>query len=123
MWAEWYRNLAERGQTPLQGVPREVWAFDISLTVADLSTGPRMRRVKLPAKPIPDRTTWPRYQAVGHRLYEAGFGGILARSAARPDWTILCIFRPEVAVAGLVGKPTYLGLQQDPPVVPVDLTT
>ena len=48
-WAEWYRALAEAGVPPRQGLPRDLWACEVSLPkVADLTDDARLARVGLP---------------------------------------------------------------------------
>jgi len=45
VWAEWYRYLAEAGLPPEQGLPRDLWRWEISLPeVADLSGDDRLSR-------------------------------------------------------------------------------
>jgi len=92
LWAEWYRHLAERGLPPLQQLPRDLWRFRVgSVALADLSDPARLARVGL-APPTPGRKTWPAYQQVGETLWQEGWPGLLAPSAARPDRLILCLF-------------------------------
>ncbi len=38
VWAEWYRHLAERAIPPLAQMPRELWAWEVDVEVADLSS-------------------------------------------------------------------------------------
>ena len=124
MWAEWFRHLAENSLDQTEHLPRQVWAYDIQLAgVADLSSAARMKRVRLPAIPEPSRRSWPKYQAVGHGLFEAGHPGLLARSAALPRANILCIFRTDRTLTGLIDEPTYLGRQDAPPPVPTGMRT
>lgn len=62
VWAEWYRALAEVGLPPQQGLPRDLWQWEISLAdVADLSDDDRLTRVGLPAL-LPTRLQWPTFQ-------------------------------------------------------------
>jgi hypothetical protein len=50
VWAEWYRYLAEAGMPPEQGLPRDLWRWEISLPdVADLTDDDRLARVGLPS--------------------------------------------------------------------------
>ena len=63
----------------------------VDLHLADLSTSERLARVGL-TLPTPGRRTWPPFEAVGEQLFRAGFAGILAPSAARPQGLISCIF-------------------------------
>jgi RES domain-containing protein len=82
--AEWYRFLAERGLPPGQAIPHDHHIWQVDLEVADLSTPERLARVGL-QPPRPDRATWTAFQDVGDQLFEAGYAGLLAPSAARPD--------------------------------------
>jgi hypothetical protein len=92
VWAEWYRHLAERGLPPEAAMPRDVWRWRVDVEVADLSDPGRLAAVGLPV-PRPGRRGWPAFQAVGERLAAAGWPGLLAPSAARPDGFALCLFR------------------------------
>ncbi len=43
LWAEWYRSLAEAGLPPHQGLPRDLWQWEISLPeVADITDEARL---------------------------------------------------------------------------------
>jgi hypothetical protein len=42
--------------------------------------------------PRPGRRTWAPFQSVGEQLFRAGFAGLLAPSAARPQALISCVF-------------------------------
>lgn len=124
MWAEWFRHLAENALEQSEALPRQLFAYDMELAgVANLSTAARLRRVGLAPIPPPSRRSWPAYQAVGHRLRDEGYPGLLARAAARPSHTILCVFRPDSVLAGCVGQPTYLGRHETPPPVPTGMRT
>ena len=122
MWAEWYRSLAEAGLEPTEAVPREVWGFEVELTVANLSTPKRLRRVRLPYPLSPDRNQWPRCQEIGHSLCRAGYAGLKAVSAARPTGRTLCLFRVTGDVPGLV-QHTRLEVVDVPPAPPRGLRT
>jgi hypothetical protein len=53
-WAEWYRYLAEAGVAPEQGLPRDLWRWEISLSeIADLGTrvGSRESACRLCSRP------------------------------------------------------------------------
>jgi RES domain-containing protein len=93
-WAEWYRHLAEAGIPPAQSLPRALWTWLVDVTVADLSTDERLDRVDL-SVPRPGRRGWPAFQAVGEQLAAQGWAGLLAPSAARPAYRVLCLFRTE----------------------------
>lgn len=127
-WAEWYRHLAEAAVEPSEALPREVWRFEINLSAAaNLSTPQRIRRTGLPWPTRPTRETWPECQDVGHRLYAAGYPGLLTISAARsgtPRGRTVCIFRNDST-----GDPPWLertqliGIQEAVPPPPRGLTT
>ena len=122
VWAEWYRAAAELGLPPQQLLPRDLWNWEISLVrVADLSSAERLSRVGL-AGPIPGIGTWAPYQGVGEQLRSAGFQGLVAPSAARPQSLILCVFREAIEVAGLRPLPPPTTFDE-PPVVPTGMTT
>lgn len=89
--AEWYRYLAERGLPPSYAVPHDHHVWRVDLKVADLSDRQRLARVGL-GLPLPTRRTWPPFQDVGEALSSEGWSGLIAPSAARPGWTVLCIF-------------------------------
>jgi RES domain-containing protein len=89
--AEWYRWLAERGLLPAQAIPHDHHIWQLNLQLADLSSLPRLAAVALPA-PQPSQGTWPAFQAVGDALWQLGWPGLLAPSAARPRSLIACIF-------------------------------
>jgi RES domain-containing protein len=89
--AEWYRFLAERGLPPARAIPHDHHIWRIELELADLSTHDRLARVELPP-PRPSRKTWPAFQDVGEELWEDGWHGLLAPSAARPGSLIVCVF-------------------------------
>jgi RES domain len=121
-WAEWYRYLAEAGVAPEQGLPRDLWRWEISLSgVADLSDEGRLARVRLPA-PQPTRIQWPAFQAVGERLHREGWPALLSASAARPIGQTLCVFRPSREVPGTQPVPPPTTVTQAP-VVPTGMRT
>lgn len=65
VWAEWYRYLAEAALPPQQGLPRDLWRWEISLPdVADLGDDSRLARVGLPGLQ-PTRLHWPKFQPIG----------------------------------------------------------
>lgn len=122
MWAEWYRNLAERGMPPFHQLPRDVWRHRVRrLDVADLSEVSRLARVRL-SLPSPSRATWPPYQDVGEQLWRDGWRGLLAPSAARPSGVVLCLFvvDPLVPPAAPIPPPTIVA---EPPVPPTGMRT
>jgi RES domain-containing protein len=121
-WAEWYRHLAERGVPPNDQMPRDLWACEVDVDVADLSSPERLARVKL-TPPRPGRRTWPSYQHVGEALAAEGWDGLLSTSAARPAHFVICLFRaPDHSIPGarLLPPPTRV---DEPPAPPTGMTT
>ena len=114
-WAEWYRALAESETRPLARMPRDLWRYAVVIDhVADLTTGSRLARVGLP-EPTPTRAQWPAFQAVGERLWSAGYAGVLFTSASRPAGRCLCVFRPGAALPGLRPVPPPVREDEPPP--------
>lgn len=97
--AEWYRVLAEQGFSPEDHVPYDHHRWRVDLTVADLSTADRLSRIGL-APPTPHRQTWGAFQRIGLELRAAGWAGLVAPSAARPQASILCVFTDDWPPAG-----------------------
>lgn len=74
VWAEWYRDLAERSIPPQAALPRDLWSYEIALgAVADLRTS-------------------------------EGCAGVLAPSAAKPGSLILCVFLPDPTLPGAITR-------------------
>jgi RES domain-containing protein len=122
VWAEWYRAVADLGVPPMHLLPRDLWAWEISLLrVADLSSEARLARVGL-QHPRPNRAHWPAFQAVGERLCSEGYQGLIAPSAARPDHAVLCVFRTEREMPGATPVPPPETVKK-PPRVPKGMTT
>jgi hypothetical protein len=122
VWAEWYRYLAEAGLPPRQGLPRDLWRWEIEMPdVADLRDDHRLARVQLPAL-RPTRLQWPAFQPVGEQLQREGSPALISASAARPQGFTLCVFRPARVVPGTrpVPPPTTV---TEPPVVPTGMRT
>jgi RES domain-containing protein len=113
-WAEWYRHLAERMIPPLAQMPRELWAWQVDVEVADLSTHEQLAAVGL-SPPAPDRRSWHDYQRVGEQLAKDGWPGLLAPSAARPDGKVLCLFRDQDGVHGAKALPPPRHIDKPPP--------
>jgi RES domain-containing protein len=113
-WAEWYRHLAERAIPPLAQMPRELWTWELDGEVADLSTEEKLEAVGLHT-PAPSRNEWRAYQHVGEQLATAGWPGLLAPSAARPDGTILCLFRSQLGTLGVHPIPPPQLISEPPP--------
>lgn len=122
VWAEWYRGLAERGMSPNQGVPRDLWRWEISLpNVADLTDDDRLARVGLP--PLqPTRHQWPTFQPVGEQIHREGWPALVSASAARPEGRTLCVFRTTREVPGTEPLPPPTTVDA-PPVVPTGMQT
>lgn len=121
-WAEWYRRQAETALTPQQGLPRDLWRWEISLPeVADLSDDARLARVQLP-KLQPTLQQWPIFQPIGEQLHRDGWPALVSASAARPEGRTLCVFRTTREVAGTqpIPPPTTI---DEPPVVPTGMRT
>jgi RES domain-containing protein len=118
--AEWYRWLAEHGLRPGSRVPHDHHHWEVSLDVADLSTPERLAAVGLDP-PRPSRRTWAPFQAVGDALWEDGWRGILAPSAARPGSQVLCVFAEEWPPDGCF--PVSIETIGEVPPPPVGMTT
>ena len=97
--AEWYRALAEQGFSPQDHIPHDHHRWRLDIELADLSTEDRLAAAGL-APPTPYRQTWSVYQQVGLRLWEDGWAGIVAPSAARPKALIACVFMTDWPPAG-----------------------
>lgn len=121
-WAEWYRYLAEAALPPQQGLPRDLWRWEVSLpNVADLTDDDRLARLALP--PLqPTRLQWPTFQRVGEQLHVDGWPALLSASAARPEGRALCVFRTAREVPGTRPEPPPTTVN-DPPVVPPGMRT
>jgi hypothetical protein len=121
-WAEWYRYLAEAAMAPKQGLPRDLWRWEISLPqVADLSDDDRLARAGLPALE-PSRRQWPTFQPVGEALHGEGWHALVSASAARPEGQTLCVFRKATRVPGTRPLPPPTTVTE-PPTVPTGMRT
>jgi hypothetical protein len=103
-------------------LPRDLWRCRVGpLRVADLDDHARLARVGVDP-PAPGRRGWPPYQAVGETLWQEGWDGLLAPSAARPEGRILCLFvddeRPLPAEP--LGRPRRVS---EPPAPPAGMRT
>ena len=106
----------------MQQLPRDVWRHQVqTLDVANLSDANRLARVGL-TLPTPGRKAWPPYQDVGEALWNEGWHGLLAPSAARPNGLVLCLFveDPTVLPAQPVPPPRVVS---QPPVPPTGMRT
>ena len=121
-WAEWYRHLAESGIPPSEAMPRDLWTWSVDAELADLSDDLKLHRAGL-RRPAPGRRDWAAYQQAGEALAAAGWAGLIAPSAARPAFRILCLFRAadgSVLGAEPVPPPVRVTL---PPIPPTGMTT
>lgn len=121
-WAEWYRYLAEASLPPHQGLPRDLWRWEISLPqVAALTDDDRLARVGLPAM-HPTSQQWPVVQPVGEQLHAEQWPALVTTSAARPTGRVLCVFRTAPQVPGTTPLPPPTTITE-PPVVPTGMRT
>lgn len=97
--AEWYRALAEQGFSPQDHIPHDHHRWGLEVELADLSTEERLAAVGL-QMPSPYRQTWAAYQQVGQQLFDDGWAGVVAPSAARPKSLIACVFMANWPRAG-----------------------
>lgn len=119
--AEWYRWLSERGLPPAYATPHDHHVWRLELQLANLDSHERLAAVGLPA-PRPSRHTWPAFQAVGDALYELGWPGLVAPSAARPRSLIGCVFdRGDWPPAGC--EPLRAVAVPEAPAPPTGMTT
>jgi hypothetical protein len=103
-------------------LPRDVWRHQVqTLNVADLSDANRLTRVGL-TLPTPGRKAWPAHQHVGETLWNEGWHGLLASSAARLSGLVLCLFveDPTNLPAQPVAPPKVVS---EPPVPPTGMRT
>ena len=122
LWAEWYRHLAERGVPPMRQLPRDVWRFEVpTMDAADLGDATKLARVGL-TSPAPGRAGWAPYQAVGEALWQEGWRGLVAPSAAYGDGLVLCLFVGDRAAlpAQPVRRPRVV---RKPPAPPTGMRT
>ena len=121
VWAEWYRALAELGLPPHRALPRDLWRLRLDVEVADMSSAGALRAVGL-KPPRPARAGWPAFQAVGERLFNESWAGLVAPSAAGPGHLVACIFRAGPRLGGVrrLGPPRRIAT---PPVPPTGMTT
>jgi RES domain-containing protein len=128
-WSEWYRALAELAVPPMRQMPRDLWRFDVHIEeIADLSDPDVLSAVGLPL-PIPSRSQWPQFQAVGEVLAKEDWLGILYPSASRVEQSednhALCLFRPAKPTPSISGvAPSGPPICYDePPAPPTSLRT
>jgi len=104
-WAELYRGLAERGQPPTAGMPRDLHRVTVNLErVADLRSERARRGFGLP-RIRPTRAQWAAFQQIGERLAAEGAQGVLYSSAARTRSLCLCVFEAGLAGLEVEGEP------------------
>jgi hypothetical protein len=121
-WAEWYRHLAERALSPLAMLPRALWRWTVDLPrVADLRSVAALEAQGVGA-PRPGRAGWPPFQRVGEALHAAGWPAPVARSAARSDGIVQCVFRAVERPAGIAPHPPAERVDE-PPAPPRGMTT
>lgn len=120
-YAEWYRTLARQRTAVIPALPFDLVRFEVQIAgVADLSSVGRLKRAGLPAPRA--GTGFPEFQAVGERLFASGYAGLVAPTDARLDHLVLCVFRPDVNIAGIAPVlPTTRVIE--PPLVPTGMTT
>jgi RES domain-containing protein len=118
--AEWYRYLAERGLSPTAAIPHDHHIWHVDLRVADLSTTDRLAAVGL-QPPRPQRRSWAPYQNIGEILWNDGWPGLRAPSAARPDALILCVFEDDWPPTGCTAVRAIELTRPPPP--PTGMTT
>jgi RES domain-containing protein len=114
-WAEFYRALAERGQSPQDEMPCEVIRVRVELErVADLRTEKARRALGLP-RIRPTRTQWPAFQVVGAQLLTADAEGVLYASAARTRSLCLCVYEAGLDRLSLEAEPVRVVAPPPPP--------
>jgi RES domain-containing protein len=122
VWAEWYRALAEFGVPPRHALPRDLWRARVRLDqIADLRSERALRNAGL-GLPMPGRRDWPAFQEVGHRLWQDGYQGVIAPSAAHRAGHSLCLFLTGRRLAGVrpARRPRRIS---DPPGPPTGMRT
>jgi RES domain-containing protein len=115
-WAEWYRALAERGQSPADALPRDLYHVSVRLPdVVDVSTTAARKELGLPAQMRPAASQWQAFQEFAATLRAEGAQGVLCRSAARTRALCLCVF--ELGLPGLrvEGEPMTVLTPPPPP--------
>lgn len=115
-WAEWYRALAARAQTPADDVPRELYEIAVELDdVVDLSSTRLRNEAGLPTRMRPVESQWPPFQRFATAMRAEGARGVLYTSAARTRALCLCVF--ELGLAGLrvEGEPVRVIVPPPPP--------
>jgi RES domain-containing protein len=114
-WAEFYRALAERGQSPEEEMPCELVWMRVQLErVADLRSETARRTLGLP-RMRPTRTQWPTFQAIGTELIAHGAQGVLYGSAARTRSVCLCVYEAGLQGLSVEGEPVRVITVPPPP--------
>jgi RES domain-containing protein len=116
VWAEWYRYLAERGKSPVDDLPRDLYRIAVDLTdVADLRTQAARAAADAPARIRPTSAQWPAFQSLVGRLEAQGAQGVLYASAARTRSLCLCVFEAGLSGLRIEGEPVRVMAPPPPP--------
>jgi RES domain-containing protein len=86
----------------------------VNVEVADLSTPQRLAEVGLD-EPVPGRGSWDPFQRVGEQIRKDGWAGLITPSAARPEGTVLCLFRHGHTISGAQPIPPPRKIKEPPP--------
>ena len=115
-WAEWYRWLAEWGQSPADHLPRDLYRITVDLAhVVDASSATARTTLGLPIRMRPSSRQWSAFRAVGERLAAEGAHGIRYASAARTRSLCLCVFEPGLAGLRIESAPVRVIAPPPPP--------
>jgi RES domain-containing protein len=115
-WAEWYRYLAERGKSPADDLPRDLYRIAVDLSdVADLRTQAARAAAAAPGRMRPTSAQWPPFQDLGQRLDAHGAEGALYASAARTRSLCLCVFEAGLHGLSVEGEPVRVIAPPPPP--------
>ena len=115
-WAEWYRWLAEWGQSPADHLPRDLHRIAVDLGhVVDASSAAARKTLGLPIRMRPSSGQWAAFRAVGERLSAEGAHAILYASAARSRSLCLCVFEPGLSGLRIESEPVRVIAPPPPP--------
>ncbi|MBV9193915.1 MAG: RES family NAD+ phosphorylase [Solirubrobacterales bacterium] len=115
-WAEWYRALAERGRSPADDLPRDVYRISVRLRdVVDVSAAAGRKGLGLPAQMRPAASQRPAFQELAATLRAEEAQGVLYRSAARSRAPCLCVFEPGLSMLRIEGEPMRVLSRPPPP--------